>query len=307
MVRLVERINTVAQSNAPVLVSGEIGTGKTLVAHTLHARGPRKGAPFVPFDCAALPDNVVEIELFGDEPSGVLSTRGGRLGAASGGTVYLSEITSLPLRTQARLLRVLEHGAIEHPGASPTPIDVRILSSTQADLRGLVAAGKFREDLYLRLRVLDIHIPPLRDRRADLPLLVAHFLRRFCPGRVPPGIGPRAWQALMHYPFPGNVRELAQAIERAVVLARGGEIDLDHLPENIVGADAADTSDARVEPLAVATGAFEKQHIARALRIAGGDRESTAELLGIAVETLEQKMAQLGIDATHETTARTRA
>jgi DNA-binding NtrC family response regulator len=295
MIRLVERVSTVAQSDAPVLLSGESGTGKGLVAHTLHARGPRKSAPFVSFDCAALPEHVLEVELFGDD--GSEDARGGLLGSAHEGTVLLGEISAMPLRAQARLLRVLEQGVIDptRPGLAAVRVDVRVLSSTRADLKGMVAAGRFREDLFLRISVLDIQIPPLRERRADLPLLVAHFLRRFCPGRVPPGIGSRAWKALSDYTFPGNVRELAQAIERAVVLARGSEIDLDHLPEDIVGAQLASTTDARLEPLAVAAAAFEKDHITRALDLAAGDRESAAELLGIAVDTLEQKMEKHAI------------
>ena len=298
MVRLVDRVSTVAQSDAPVLLCGESGTGKDLVAHTLHARGPRKGAPFLAFDCAALPDHVVERELFGDDGSTSDRTRlpGGLLGSANEGTVLLTDVALLPLRTQARLLRALEQGVIERIGRDPVPLNVRVLSSTQQDLKALVASGKFREDLYLRLSVLDIHLPPLRERRADLPLLVAHFLRRFCPGRVPPGIGARAWKALISYHFPGNVRELAQAIERAVVLAHGGEIDLDHLPEDIVGTDAAASTEARIDSLAVALGQCERDHVVRALRLAGGDRERAADLLGIGVATLAEKIQQHEIE-----------
>jgi len=299
MIRLVERVNTVAQSDAPVLVSGESGTGKELVAHTLHARGPRKAAPFVAFDCAAFPEGVIEPELFGEDRSSATASRrrrDGRFRAADGGTLLLGEVSALPLPTQAKLLRVLEEGVILPVGGNdPVPVNVRIVSSTQTDLKSLVKEGKFRDDLYFRLNVLDLHIPPLRERKADMPLLLAHFLRRFCPGRVPPGIGPRAWEALMDYSYPGNVRELALAIERAVVLARGSEIDLDHLPEAIVGRGPESTTDAKIQPLKVASKSFEKRHITSALQLAGGDRETAAELLGISVRSLRQKIERHNI------------
>lgn len=307
MVRLVERVNTVAQSDSPVLVSGESGSGKTLVAHTLHARSPRKSAPFVAIDCAAFPEALLDVELFGEDgraavkQSGTRRRRDGRLREADGGTLLLGEVSALPLPTQAKLLRVLEEGVLQPLGSAsdPMPINVRIVSSTQHDLKALVAEGRFRDDLYFRLNVLDLHVPPLRDRRADMPLLVAHFLRRFCPGRMPPGIGPRAWDALMVHPFPGNVRELAHAVERAVVLARGSEVDLEHLPEDIAGA-AAPAMESALEPLAVATKEFEKSHISRALALAGGDHEEAAQLLGLSLRTLRQKLERLGLDAPPE-------
>lgn len=299
MIRLVERVNTVAQSDAPVLVCGESGTGKELVAHTLHARGPRKAAPFVAFDCAAFPEGVIEAELFGEERGTFTSSRrrrDGRFRAADGGTLLLGEVSALPLPTQAKLLRVLEEGVVQPVGGNePLPVNVRIVSSTQNDLKTLVKEGKFRDDLYFRLNVLDLNIPPLRERKADMPLLLAHFLRRYCPGRVPPGIGPRAWEALMEYSYPGNVRELAHAVERAVVLARGSEIDLDHLPEAIVGRGPESTTDAKIQPLNVASKSFEKRHVTSALRLAGGDHETAAELLGISVRSLRQKIDRHGI------------
>ena len=291
MMRLVERVNTVAQSTAPVLIHGENGAGKQLVAHTLHARGPRKGAPFLGFDCGAFSAAQIDTELFGER-------EGGRIRDADGGTLLLGEVTQLPLPTQAKLLRVLEESVVRPvKGGTAHPVDVRIVSSTQTDLKALVAAGKFRDDLYFRINVLDLHVPPLRERRADMPLLLAHFLRRFCHGRVPPGIAARAWDALMLYPFPGNVRELANALERAIVLARGSEIDLEHLPDDMTnGGPAKDAKDAKIQPLSLAAKEFEKRHVMRALALSEGDQERAAELLGISLKTLRQKIARHRID-----------
>jgi DNA-binding NtrC family response regulator len=298
MIRLVERVNTVAQSNAPVLVSGESGTGKELVAHTLHARGPRKASPFVTLDCSAFPEEVLEAELFGEtNPNGVRRGASGRIQAADGGTLLLDEVAALSLSTQAKLLRVLEDGVVHRIGSTEaSPVTARIISSTHADLKACVNEGKFRDDLYFRLNVLDLHVPPLRERKADMPLLLAHFLRRYCPGRVPPGIGPRAWEALMEYPFPGNVRELAHAVERAVVLARGSEIDIDHLPDDIAGRGPESTkAEEPIQPLTLAAKSFEKRHITNALQLTGGAHDAAAELLGISVRSLRQKIERHGI------------
>jgi len=303
MSALVDRINTVAQSDAPVLICGESGTGKELVAHTLHARSPRKNAPFVAVNCAAFPETLIEAELFGHERgafTGAVRKREGRFKAADGGTLLLDEIAEIPLPVQAKLLRVLEEGVIQPLGTNDSvPVNVRIVSATHRDLKELIAQGKFREDLYFRINVLDLVIPPLRDRRADLPLLLAHFLRRFYPGRVPPGIAPRAWAALLEYPFPGNVREFAHAIERAVVLAHGSEIDLEHLPADVAGAGAAvssSPSELAFRPLSVAAKEFEKQYILRALRLAEGGKGQAADLLGISRKNLWEKLKQHGIN-----------
>ncbi len=245
MVQLVERINTVAQSDALVLIRGEAGVGKELVAHTLHARSRRKSAPFVAVSCSALPPALLEAELFGKEGSKNAS----RFQAADGGTLLLDEIAELPPSAQARLLAVLEEGAVAPIGATEKiPVNVRVVVATRFDPKDLVARGVLREDLYFKINVVDLVVPPLRERKADLPLLLAHFQRRFYPGRVPPSISPRAWAALMAYDWPGNVREFANAIERAMVLARGSEIDVDHLPPDIVAS-------ANLSPAALASGA----------------------------------------------------
>ena len=297
---LVERINTVAQSDAPVLIRGESGTGKELVAHTLHARSPRKGNAFVAVNCAAFPETLIEAELFGHERgafTGALRKRDGRFKAADGGTLLLDEIAELPLPVQAKLLRILEEGIVQPLGTNDSiPVNVRVVSATPRDLKDLVSQGKFREDLYFRINVLDLNIPPLRERRPDMPLLLAHFLRRFYPGRVPPGIAPRAWAALMEYPFPGNVREFAHAIERAVVLAHGSEIDLEHLPSDICGsATPSSPTEANFRPLSAASKEFEKQYILRALRLANGGKSHAADLLGISRKNLWEKLKLHGI------------
>ncbi len=297
MQRLIERVNTVAQSDAPILICGERGAGKDLVAHTIHARSPRKNQPFVAVSCAAFPEDLIEAELFGHERgafAGAVRKRDGRLLAADGGTLVLDEVSELPLPVQAKLLRVLEEGLIEPLGTITTvPVNVRILSTSHCDLKALVARGKFREDLYLRINVLDLRIPPLRERRADLPLLMAHFLRRYYPGRVPPGIAARAWAAIMEYPFPGNVREFAHAIERAVVLASGREIDLEHLPADLVGPSPSSQMALAGEafrPLAIVMKELERDYIQRALKITAGSKSQAAELLGISRKNLWEKL-----------------
>jgi len=300
MVQLIERINTVAQSEAPVLIAGESGTGKELVAHTLHARGPRKASPFVALNCAAFSETQIEIELFGHERgafAGAVRARDGSFKQAHTGTLLLDEIAALPMSTQAKLLRVLEDGVIQPVGSNDaSAVDVRVVATTNRDLKQCVTEGKFREDLYFRINVLDLAIPPLRERRADMPMLLAHFLRRFYPGRVPPGIAPRAWAAMMDYPFPGNVREFAHAIERAVVLSHGSEIDLEHLPADIAGASAPSSpTEANFRPLSTAVKEFEKQYILRALQLASGGKGHAAEILGISRKNLWEKLKLYGI------------
>ncbi len=305
LARLVSQLDTLAQSDAPVLINGESGTGKELIARTLHQRSPRRGKPFVAVNCAAFPETLIEAELFGHERgafTGAVKRRDGRFKAADGGTLLLDEIAELPLPSQAKLLRVLQEGTVEPLGTNEAVrVDVRVISATHRNLRQRIADGLFREDLYYRLRVLDIDIPPLRDRRGDLPLLLSHFLHRLTPSpQKPPAIAPRALAALSQYPFPGNVRELAHAVERALVLSRGGEIDLEHLPVEIAGAQAAGgepVTAPALRPLSVAIKEFEREYLARALTQAGGKRVRAAEMLGISRKSLWEKMRLYGIEA----------
>src|SRR3954447_12202492 len=240
MLRLLDRVNTIAPSHAPVLLQGESGTGKELVARALHDRGARHGKAFVAVNCAAFPETLLEAELFGHERgafTGAVKKRDGRFRAAHGGTLLLDEVAEMSMPAQAKLLRVLQEGTVEPLGTNESlRVDVRVISATHRDLKERIADGRFREDLYYRINVLNIDIPPLRERKGDLPLLVQYFLKQFArPGKAIPTLSPAAWAALAAFPFPGNVRQLSHAIEHAVVLAGDDDIDLRHLPRDVIG------------------------------------------------------------------------
>ncbi|MCC7383178.1 MAG: sigma-54-dependent Fis family transcriptional regulator [Deltaproteobacteria bacterium] len=304
MIRLLSRIETMAMSDAPVLITGESGTGKELVARSLHQLSSRRDKPLVAVNCAAFPETLIEAELFGHERgafTGAVKAREGRFKAAHGGTLFLDEMAEIPPMTQAKLLRVLQTGTIEPLGTNQAvQVDVRIVSATHRNLKERIKDGLFREDLYYRLNVLDLAIPPLRERRGDLPLLVEHFLRRFTPAGEPvPSISPRAWAVLSEYPFPGNVRELEHALQRAVVLARGKEIEVEHLPDDLVGPAAmAQPSESTegLRPLSTAMKEFEREYLMRALAAAEGKKAVAAELLGISRKNLWEKLRAHGID-----------
>lgn len=292
---LIERVETIAPANASVLVVGESGTGKELVARAVHDASTRASGPFVAVNCAAFPESLIEAELFGHERgafTGATHRREGRFKAADGGTLLLDEVGEIPLSVQAKLLRVLQEGAVEPLGSNrPIELDVRLICATHRNLRQMVGAGTFREDLYYRLNVLDIHVPPLRRRRADLPLLVSHFYLRFAGEGSEPRIAPRAWAALMSHPFPGNVRELEHAIQHAVVLARGGEIDIWHLPYDLRGdIDADEPASSAFRPLSESMRDFERQCLLVALNHSAGAKREAARLLGISRKTLWEKL-----------------
>jgi len=304
MVRLNERVATMAASEVPVLVTGESGTGKELVARLLHQQSLRASRPFIAVNCAAFPDALIEAELFGYERgaiAGALKGRDGRFKAADGGTLFLDEVAEIPLPVQAKLLRVIQEGTLEPLGSNtPVPVNVRIISATHRNLKRQIAEGKFREDLYYRLNVLNIHIPPLRERRGDLPLLIGHFLSRLTPpGKTAASMTPRAYTALTEYLFPGNVRELKHAIEHAVVLARGQDIDIEHLPEDILGSQPAGDKPpqptVRLQPLATAVKQFEQEYLLRALERSRGKKSEAAALLGISRKNLWEKLRAYGI------------
>jgi DNA-binding NtrC family response regulator len=300
MLRLLDRVNTIAPSHAPVLLTGESGTGKELVARALHDRGARRGKSFVAVNCAAFPDTLLEAELFGHERgafTGAVKRRDGRFRAAHGGTLLLDEIAEMSLPAQAKLLRVLQEGTVEPLGTNESVrVDVRVISATHRNLKERTESGLFREDLYYRLNVLNVDIPPLRERKGDLPLLVQYFLKKFeRPGKPIPRLSPAAWGALADFPFPGNVRQLGHAIEHAVVLATDGDIDVQHLPKDIaqVG-EAARTPVPVPRPLGTALKEFEREYLQRALAQADGKRTLAAEILGISRKNLWEKLRMHG-------------
>ena len=264
MCRMMDHLNTIAASDAPVLLRGETGTGKELIARALHDRSLRHGKPFVAVNCASFPDTLLEAELFGHERgavTGAVARRTGRFAAAHGGTLLLDEVGDMSTALQVKLLRVLEEHTVEPLGTNTSiPVDVRVISATHRDLRQMSGAGLFREDLYYRLNVLGIDVPPLREREGDLPLLARYFLNKFHRrGSEPARMSPAAWSALATFGFPGNVRQLGHAIEHATVMAADGEIEPRHLPEEITaGAGAVTIPRPRPPTLHVAKRAFER-------------------------------------------------
>jgi two-component system, NtrC family, response regulator AtoC len=319
MVSLVARVRAVADSDAPVLITGETGTGKELVARALHFQSSRRARPFVDFNCAAFQDTLLEAELFGHERgafTGAERRRDGRFRTADGGTLFMDEVGEMSPSAQAKMLRALQDGSFQPLGSSTTiKVDVRTIAATNVDLRSRITEGKFREDLFYRLKVFHLHVPALRERRADLPLLAEYFCRQMTPAaeggaeasgeRRVPVITPRAWAALSHYRFPGNVRELKHALRHALVLSHGGDIDLEHLPEEVRGRapDARPhggvslVGPASLQPLEAAQRQFEREYLLRALREADWNRTRVAQLLGISRKTLWQKLRRLGIEA----------
>jgi len=297
---LLDRVDAAAASDVPVLVTGETGTGKDLCARTIHERSRRAGRPFVVVNCAAIPETLLESELFGHEKgafTGADRRRLGRFAAADGGTLFLDEVGELSAASQAKLLRAIETSSFEPLGSSRTvKVDVRIVAATNRDLAAEIARGGFRKDLYYRLNVIDVHAPPLRERRADVPILVRTFLEDIAArqGRPVAVLEPAAVAALDAHDYPGNVRELQHALERAVALARGGPIRLEHLPPDVAspsglgppGAAAA----AGLRPLGAALHSFEQEYIRRALEQAGGHRGRAAALLGISRKSLWERL-----------------
>jgi DNA-binding NtrC family response regulator len=298
MARLRDRVATLAASDAPVLITGETGTGKELVARHLHELSPRRGKPFIAVNCAAFPETLIEGELFGHERgafTGAVKGREGRFKAAHGGTLFLDEVAEIPLTAQVKLLRVLQEGTIEPLGSNtPIRVDVRVISATHRNIKRLLSEEKFREDLYYRLNVLDISLPPLRERTADIPVLIKYFLEKLTkPGEKPPTLTPRAYSALTMYHYPGNVRELKHAIEHAVVLSRGQEIDLEHLPADVRGSQQTSGSTPQqgsVGPLSAAMKEFERAYLLRALDSTQGKKAAAARQLGISRKNLWEKL-----------------
>jgi two-component system response regulator HydG len=300
MHRVFDVMNQILDTDATVLVGGESGTGKELVARALHRAGPRRKGPFVPLNCAALAEGVLESELFGHEEgafTGATATRKGRFEAASGGTLFLDEIGDMPLATQAHLLRALESGEIVRVGSNePRKVDVRVIAATHRDLDQMVASGRFREDLCFRLRVVQLELPPLRERLADLPYLIEHFLVESAARHGKPAreLSPEALDILMSYRWPGNVRELKNAIESMVLLSRGEVIAPDAVPP-YVRPSGGDTPDILKSLSGLPAEEVERALITNTLRDVGGNRERASQLLGISTRTLYRKIKAYGL------------
>jgi two-component system, NtrC family, response regulator HydG len=285
MRRLFDMIVNASRSDAPVIVFGESGTGKELVAHAVHQRGHRSKKPFVQVNCAALNESLLESELFGHVKgsfTGAHCSRTGRFEAAQGGDIFLDEIGDLPMATQVKLLRVLEEKEVERVGDHrPIPVDVRIISATHRDLADLVSRGQFREDFFYRINVIPIHVPPLRERSEDIPLLARSFFNRIQvkSGKPIEGISGRAMARLTDYPWPGNVRELRSAMEYAFVTAQEGLIEPEHLPVSII--EQARTRPAVEKPMRDLD-QLKKERLVNALMEARGNQSAAARLLGMS-------------------------
>ncbi|HEX7665533.1 MAG TPA: sigma-54 dependent transcriptional regulator [Polyangiaceae bacterium] len=300
MIEVYKTVAQVAPTTSTVLIVGESGTGKELVARAIHAKSPRSNKPFVAVNCAALPESILESELFGHEKgsfTGAAGLKRGLFEEANGGTLLLDEIGEISPKTQVQLLRVLQEGEIRRVGGNDTvKVDVRVVAATNRDLKQEVAAGRFREDLFFRLQVVTVRVPPLRERKGDIGLLVRHFLARHAErlGRPVPRVAPEVLEALASYDFPGNVRELAHAMERATLLAREGVVTPQDLPPEVANNWQSRTSNgpgglAEDWPtLAV----LDRRYIDRVLSRTGGNKTRAAEVLGIDRRTLNRMFAR---------------
>jgi len=294
-------IGKVARSQAPVHISGESGTGKELVARMIHDAGPRRDSPFVPINCGAIPTELMESEFFGHQRgsfTGAVSDKSGLLQTAEGGTLFLDEVADLPLHMQVKLLRVIQEKTIRPVGsASEIPVDVRILSATHKNLETLVAQGEFREDLYYRINVIELHVPPLRDRGDDMLLLADEILKRLAVelGVDTPRFAPAAEKALLGYRFGGNVRELENILERALTLAAADVIDVGdiQLRPDAQDRDIEANDDA---PLGTQLEEIERDAIVKALEQTRYNKTAAAKLLGISFRALRYRVKKLGID-----------
>ncbi len=298
MKQVFEMVRQVAPSRSSVLITGESGSGKEMIAEALHYNSPRKDKSFIKLHCAALTESLLESELFGHEKgafTGAIARKRGRFELAHLGTLFLDEIGEINQNVQIKLLRVLEEKRFERVGGEETiEVDVRLIAATNRDLKEAIGKGAFREDLYYRLNVVNIHIPPLRERKEDIPLLVAAFLKEFSQenGKPMEGIDAKARLALYNYSWPGNVRQLRNSIESAVVLAKGSTITMEDLPPNIRGESGGDSL--RL-PLGASLADVEKEVIRSTLAREGGNKSRTAEILGIGRKTLHRKIEEYGL------------
>jgi two-component system response regulator HydG len=304
---IIARLQRIAPTDATVLIQGETGTGKELVAKAIHQNSPRKKRPFVPLNCAALSEHILESELFGHIRGAftdATSDRQGKFEYADGGTLFLDEVGDMPIPTQIKLLRVLESGEITRVGSNdPIKVNVRILSATNRDLEQAIAAGTFREDLYHRLKVVTIKLPRLVDRREDIPLLIDYFMKEHAKRhqKTIRGISTAARRRLLAFDWPGNVRQLRNVIESMVVVDIDGVLDLDDLPEELAPARSEGDEVAAIgrnglhELVGKTINDLESLFIAETLKVTGGNREEAAAMLGIGERTLYRKIKEYGL------------
>lgn len=293
-----------ARTNSTILISGESGTGKELLAHAIHCASPRRNAPFIKVNCAAVPEHLLESELFGyEEGSFTGAKKGGKLGKfelADGGTIFLDEIGDMPLAMQAKLLRVLQEREVEKIGRTDVVrVDVRVIAATNKDLEQMVKDKEFREDLYYRLNVIDLHLPALRDRREDIPLLIEHFLKTLGTelGRKIKGITPQAESLLVQYDWPGNIRELRNSLERAIALSMNDVLDVEDF-KGLSGTEAPFRQKVSAMPvgtLAEAVEQAERETIKNALSYTNYNKVAAARILGVHRSLLYRKLKQHGL------------
>jgi two-component system response regulator AtoC len=295
MQRVIEMIKVVAKSNATVLITGESGTGKELVARAIHSQSHRQSKPFIAVSCAALPESLLESELFGHEKgsfTGAYAQKKGKFEIADRGTLFLDEVGEMSTNIQVHLLRVLEEKEFTRVGGNePIKVDVRVISATNEDLKQAIVNGQFREDLYYRLNVVTIELPPLRERRDEIPLLAEHFLKKFTTEnqKAINGFSPEATDFLLKYDWPGNVRELENAVERAVILAKNSYIEVADLPHENLFRTGSTLWGQMLKGV-------EKSHIMNILAQTGGNYSQAARILGISRMTLYNKTRAYGLD-----------
>jgi len=298
MTEVLEIVGQIADSAASVLLAGESGTGKELIARALHFRSRRQQNPFIPVNCAAIPDNLLESELFGHVKGAFTDARQSKTGlfqAARGGTLFLDEVGEMPLLLQAKLLRVIEDKRVRPVGATEeTPVDVRVVSATNTDLEEAISAGRFRADLYYRLATVTLVLPPLRERPEDIMPLVKHFLARAAAeaGRPIPEVTAEAVACLTHYPWPGNIRELQNAISRAVILCRNDRITRADLPAKVAGGETQSVTIEDAVNRRLTIDQLEREYARAILAAVGGNKSEAATVLGIDRKTLYRKLGE---------------
>ncbi len=301
MQRVFEMIKYVSQTNSNVLITGNSGTGKELVSRAIHYNGSRRDKPFVVVNCGAIPETLIESELFGHKKgafTGAIRDKDGYFKAADGGTLFLDEISEMPLQLQVRILRAIEQKEIIPVGSStPILVDVRVISATNKDLYQEVEAGRFRSDLYYRLNVVEIHLPSISERVEDIPLLVEHFVNKYRNemNKNIKGVDAEAMKALMNYRWKGEIRELENVIERAIIFAKGDYITLQELPPYINSLNIVSQGEQKIKTLNEAISEFERSYIKKVLAENDFDKEKSARVLGVSTATLYRRIKELKI------------